>query len=221
MLSTSVLQIVAIVTMAIDHIGLYFLPDCWPLRLIGRISFPIFCFLLVQGFKHTHSRVQYFTRLLICAIIAEIPVFFLATMTHVEYIHNILFLYALAIPTMFCVKRGGFAILIAPLAAFLASALKLDYGAFGMSLIVGLFLMDRLFGEKRWLCLIGQFVVLASTICLLAAHNEWPIQCWALLSFIPIALYSGKIGRRLPMFFRYSFYPAHLFLILFIRLAFY
>lgn len=221
MLSVATLQIIAIVTMVIDHIGLYLVPDCWPLRLIGRLAFPIFAFLIVEGFKHTHSRVQYFSRLLICAIVSELLVFILASLTHVNYVHNILFLYALAIPALFCVKRGGFIMIFVPLFAFLAAGLQLDYGAFGMLLIVGVYIFDRFFDDNRVLRIVGQSLVIALTMGGLSMHNHWPIQCGAVLAIIPIALYSGKKGRRLPQFFRYAFYPAHLLLILMTKLAFY
>ena len=84
-LSGSTLKIIAIITMLIDHIGatilwmeiiyngdqlygLYYL--C---RSIGRISFPIFCFLLVEGFMHTSDVKKYAVRLGIFALVSEIP----------------------------------------------------------------------------------------------------------------------------------------------------
>lgn len=221
MLSVAALQIIAIISMIIDHIGLYLLPDCVPLRIIGRLAFPIFAFLVVEGFKHTHSRVQYFSRLLLCAIVTELPVFLLATLTHTTYHHNILFAYALAIPALFCVKRGGFVMIFVPLFAILAAGLRLDYGAFGMLLIVGLYVFDRFFEDNRYLRIAGQTAVIVASMTFSAIHNEWAVQYAAIASIIPIALYSGKKGRRLPQFFRYAFYPAHLLLILMIKLAFY
>lgn len=81
------LKMIAIVTMLIDHCAAVFLDKAWKeesfgdpvwviynaMRLIGRFAFPIFCFLLVEGFFHTRSRMKYALRLAIFAVISEIP----------------------------------------------------------------------------------------------------------------------------------------------------
>ena len=90
-ISGSTLKIIAIITMLIDHIGavviapvmiqrsgnLYMEDDLYGiyslLRTIGRIAFPIFCFLLVEGFVHTRNVKRYAIRLGLFAIISEIP----------------------------------------------------------------------------------------------------------------------------------------------------
>lgn len=72
-INASILKWIAVITMLIDHIGLVFFPEYEILRLIGRISFPIFAFLLCEGYKHTSNIWKYFFRLGIFAIISEIP----------------------------------------------------------------------------------------------------------------------------------------------------
>ena len=102
-ISGSVLKMVAITTMLIDHLGaglllpLLSLPPTSPLstndhgisflfhrylltyefysllRIIGRSAFPIFCFLLVEGLLHTSSRGKYLLRLLLFSFLSEIP----------------------------------------------------------------------------------------------------------------------------------------------------
>lgn|GEM_PF-42001 len=81
------LKMIAVVTMLIDHSAAVFLNGAWKeegfgdpvwaiyniMRLIGRFAFPIFCFLLVEGFFHTRSRLKYALRLAIFAVISEIP----------------------------------------------------------------------------------------------------------------------------------------------------
>ena len=67
------LKMIAITTMLIDHVGAVLLPQYPILRIIGRIAFPIFCFLLVEGFMHTHDVIRYMTRIGLFALISEIP----------------------------------------------------------------------------------------------------------------------------------------------------
>ena len=84
-LSGSTLKIIEMVTMLIDHIGAAVLArmiiagnadlyDAYrTLRMIGRIAFPIFCFLLIEGFQHTKNAKKYAERLFLFAAISEIP----------------------------------------------------------------------------------------------------------------------------------------------------
>jgi len=73
LLSNSKLKIIALIAMTIDHVGYTLYPNLVILRIIGRVAFPIYCFLLVEGFRYTSSRKRYFIRLLVFALISEIP----------------------------------------------------------------------------------------------------------------------------------------------------
>jgi len=76
-LTSTDLKIIAIITMLIDHIGAVLLDtstiEYFACRIIGRLSFPIFCFLIIEGFTHTKNNKKYLLRLFIFAIISEIP----------------------------------------------------------------------------------------------------------------------------------------------------
>lgn len=69
---TNLLKILAIALMTIDHVGLFLFPQTWELRLIGRLSAPIFIYLIIQGLEHTSNTWRYFRRLVVLAIISQI-----------------------------------------------------------------------------------------------------------------------------------------------------
>ena len=236
-LSGAVLKWVAIVTMLIDHIGAAFLKGMYvsrqyrwgtgffsrefyvALRIIGRLAFPIFCFLLVEGLCHTRSRWKYLLRLAIFALITEIPfdLEFQRTWWTMRY-QNVFF--TLAFGLFACAAwewltkgndlkchplRALAAMLIAFAACGAAYILKTDYGALGVLLILVMYFLR----EKPWardLLGIGVLYLLV-----LVGGSHW-IEMLGALSFPLFHLYNGKRGRQ-PKYFFYIFYPAHLLLL--------
>ena len=221
MISAAALQILAIVTMTIDHIGYYLLPDCLPLRIIGRLAFPIFAFMLVEGFKHTHSRQKYFLRLLITAIISQIFVYLFAFRFGYSYPHNVVFSLTFALVTLICAEQGGFYIVAIPLLVLAVGAFECEYGIHGILLVLGIYYADRVFANNRFLRVAAQFIVLVATMSSLTMESGWVVQLYSLAAIVPIALYSGKKGRRLPRLFGYIYYPAHLAVFFLIKLLFF
>ena len=72
-MSAFTLKMIALVTMIIDHVGAVFFPEIIWLRYIGRISMPIYAFLLVQGYQHTRDFKRYVIRMAIFAVVSEVP----------------------------------------------------------------------------------------------------------------------------------------------------
>ncbi|MEG1990246.1 MAG: TraX family protein, partial [Clostridia bacterium] len=91
-LTSNKLKIIAIVTMIIDHIGYYFyylLNDNIYLlcRIIGRISMPLFVFLLIEGYLHTKNYIKYVNKVAIFAIITQLFIFLLTYINKI-YVPN-------------------------------------------------------------------------------------------------------------------------------------
>ena len=184
-------------------------------RVIGRIAFPIYCFLLVEGFQRTHDRKKYAFRLFLFALISELPfdLAFYNTAWKVEY-QNVFFTLFLG----FCVMAGihmleektislwlkwGGQILVFITGAAVAELLCTDYGAKGIMVITVLYLFRK--NEENQ--------ILAGALSFF-----WEVM--ALFAFIPIALYNGKKGLNLNYIF-YFFYPAHLLVLYVLRLIFF
>lgn len=226
----SVLKWIAILTMFIDHVGGSILEvfvlngfgtspmpgilnnDQWyavyavdvVLRFIGRVSFPIFCFLLVEGFLHTHDVKKYAIRLGLFALLSEIP-FNLAFRNQLLFWkhQNVYFTLLIGLLCMWGIKAvfasgksklveimGVGALLIVCGAA--AELLNTDYGANGVLLIVLLYLLRS---KRKLQCIAG------------AAAFAWEIS--APLAFVPIFFYNGERGHQKKWLF-YWFYPVHL-----------
>lgn len=170
------------------------------MRFIGRIAFPIFCFLLVEGFMHTSNRKKYALRLFLFAFISELPFDLALFNSPVDWgYQNVFFtllIGLLVIWAMDAVRKSKFQIPLQLTAilvgGFLAWFLKTDYDYKGILLIVILYIFryDR------------KLRTIAGCISLL-----W--EAPACLAFLPINLYNGKRGLSLKYFF-YAFYPLHL-----------
>ncbi len=220
-LSGSTLKLIAIITMVIDHFAasiIYhgiLLPAApisegtseWTwyqiynlMRVIGRIAFPIFCFLLVEGFIFTSNRTKYALRLALFSLLSEFPfdlaIFKMPVNWEYQNVFFTLLLGFLVIWGMDKVKSSSYAIPLQMLlflaGCVLACILKTDYDYKGILLITVLYL----FRSNR------SMQTLAGCISLL-----WEPE--ACLAFIPLHLYNGKRGLSLKYVF-YLFYPMHL-----------
>lgn len=226
-LSGSSLKLIAILTMFIDHIGaaliepfliggfvsdsdtyrFWFQTDMI-LRTIGRMAFPIFCFLLVEGFFHSKNRKNYCIRLFLFALISELPFDLAFDGQWVAWEHQNVFFTLLAgfvlmwIWQQFrgkpCLQLPAL-LLLAGIAEFI---LHSDYGYKGVLLIFILYIFHR---KPLWMTLTGALSLL------------W--EAPAILAFIPIHLYNQKRGLPMKYFF-YFFYPLHLLLFCGIRFLF-
>lgn len=200
------LKWIAIVTMVIDHAGAILYPSEIMFRYIGRLAFPIFCFLLVEGFYHTHDIIKYMTRLGVFALVSEIPYDLAFKGTVLEFTHqNVFFTLLLGVIMMYVLEKGGEwpekAIEIM-LVMWVAEYLHTDYSFRGILLIFIFYQLRRF----KW----------TKLACGAAWNMIWnrSIQGVGAFAMIPIAMYNGCRGRKMKYFF-YIFYPAHL-LILFV-----
>lgn len=198
------LKCIAMACMVIDHTGAVLFPQYLILRIIGRLAFPIYCFLLVEGAMHTSDIRKYELRLLGFAVISEIP-FDLAFRGGIRFDHQnvffTLFLGVVAIDLAKQCKNKLIAVLIFILAIVLAEFLCTDYGGNG---IVFIFCYYLLYERK-----VVKQVMFAFENILLYGMG---VQMYASLAAIPMLLYNGRKGPSLKYFF-YAFYPLHLLIL--------
>ena len=204
-LSQEGLKGIACLTMLLDHIGAILFPQILWLRVIGRIAFPIYCFLLAEGAHYTKNPTKYALRLLVGLLLAEIP-FDLAHGSLSFAQQNVMFTLLLGFLAIQVVKHcSGPMRLWALLPILAAELLRTDYGAMGV-LTVLLFYITREMEERRMLQTVG---LLALGFSVFTGSFIQPL---AVLAMIPISLYSGKkaVHSSLLQWGFYLFYPVHL-----------
>ena len=219
-LSQESLKIIACVTMLVDHIGAVFMHALgsynlyYAMRIIGRLAFPIYCFLLVEGVAHTKNPVKYGIRLFVGILLAEIP-FDLALFGSFSWSHQsvmvTLFLGFVMALIMQKLDRTKLVPVIA--CAFLAELFQTDYGAWGIFMIA-LFAMTRGRKDQNNLQIIGMLVIcyFMNSALVPIGGIRVPIELFAALALIPIFLYSGKKSTNAKWIQTafYLFYPVHL-----------
>ena len=223
-MSSFMLRLTALLSMVIDHAGLALFPDIGLFRCIGRLSFPIYCFLIAQGYLHTRSIAGYSRRLLLAAILSEIPfdmLIFGRMVCPVE--QNVLFSLLLGLMALYCTDALAAKPLYASAAilglCMCSMAANVSYGW----LAVVLCLCVRYAGQSRAkLCLyIGGALLLYSLSLLLSGVTmSWVlVSLCALFALIPLMLYNGKRGARHPALtlLFYAAYPVHIILLVIIR----
>lgn len=207
-MNTLLLKLIAISSMMIDHYGAIFAPQEDIYRYIGRLAFPIFCFLLVEGFIHTRNIKKYGQRLLIFAFISEIP-FDLAFYGSLGYEHqNIFFTLFIGLVMMYYLEKSDNRwnkLSIISMAMILAFLLVVDYNILGIIYILAFYMTKDMVRIKR----IPLIALILSIVNLGFASMT---QQFALLALVLLFFYNGELGpvnKWIKRFF-YIFYPLHL-----------
>lgn len=219
-LSQEALKGIACVTMLLDHIGATMVQG-YALRIIGRIAFPIFCFLMAEGTFYTRNPRKYGLRLMVGALLSEIPfdLAFRGKLTW-EY-QNVMLTLFLGFLTVEIIQKTKFDIvkLLAVSGGFvLAEWANTDYGGFGVLLVV-LFSQTR---GKLWFqtVLVMMFSWMMNSLKIPVLGMMVPIEMFAVFAMIPIALYSGRkaTSSRAVQWGFYLFYPVHLMILVLVRI---
>lgn len=216
-ISGGTLKIIALITMIIDHATAIFVPEqCvyWNVigRGIGRLAFPIYCFLIVEGFFHTRNVKKYMARLFLFALISEVPfdLAFYNTAYHIGH-QNVFFTLGMGILLMYLIQIvrvridesqkaiKGALFVVVYLAVFAAVwVLKTDYSVNGLLMILMFYLFH---GNKTSVSIVN--------VMMNYLMEPGGIQLYGAFSVVPIWLYNGKKGISLKYFF-YVIYPLHL-----------
>lgn len=222
------LKLLAAAAMVLDHIGAAILPQLALLRIIGRISFPIFSYSVYEGCKYTHNRKRYFLQMLGMGALCTVGFFAYSGVVFA----NVLITFSLSILLLCslfrleedvrnkCRARYPEDILLLMTALFgavlVCRMIEVDYGFMGVLLPIWPELFDfagECFSksspkQRKALHLLGMISGLLLLAYALLDIQKY--QLFGLLAIVPLALYSGAEGHKKLKYFFYYFYPAHL-----------
>lgn len=216
-LTNNQLKIIAMLSMLIDHIGIILFPQIKIFRIIGRIAFPIFAYMIAEGCTYTRNKTKYLLSLASLGILCQ-AFFFLGTGS--MYM-NVLITFTLSVICIFSIdffnKRknmfSGFVLLSVVIMLVLLCVIipenfnfhgfAIDYGILGALLPVSVYLARN--KKEKILCTV--------ILLLLISFVFKDIQIFSLLSVPLLSLYNEKRGRINLKYMFYIFYPMHLALI--------
>lgn len=216
LLNGSALKIIAVLSMVADHCAYYLLDDASVtyevMRCFGRIAFPVFAFLVAEGFAHTRNRMRYFLSLLLFAFISEVPWYLL---NGADGTHNVMFTLALGVLALAAIEalreHRAFGCCAVLLTVWCAEWSGADYGWRGV-LMITLFYLLGCKGRQPYLsCRMLQLIF---TFPLMSHYGT----VGALLACGAIMLYDGTRGfihGKAAKYAFYAFYPTHLLAIRF------
>lgn len=232
-LTAAVLHIIAMTLMLMDHLWATLLPAREWLTCAGRVAFPIFAFMAVEGYFHTRSFKKYILRMLLFAVLSEIPFDLMYGGTWFYPVHqNVLWTFLLGLLGVWLMeqvrKKGKtwmyllVCVLVVPAGLVLGTLCMVDYYGVG---VLTVFVFYFLHGRKWW-CFLGQLAALYWLNVELLGGLMYPVQLLgmefelcqqglALLALIPIWLYRGRQGYHSKPFqyICYAFYPVHMLLL--------
>lgn len=223
-LSGNVLKLIACVSMAFDHIGCILFPELLILRIIGRIAFPIFAFMVAEGCYYTKNRLKHFLIIFIMAILMQIVYYLaidsLSLSIFAIFSFSIILIYLLdGIDKCFEEHNNiigimlviSFVILIISL-YFLNAKTNImieNYGFYGVISPVVIYLLRKYISKNIWLSILA-FAIMAILHVVIA--NEI-YNLYELIGIGMLCLYNGKRGKYNLKYFFYIFYPAHIVII--------
>lgn len=236
-LNGTALKGLAMVTMFLDH-------TCWTIAFghqwmtcVGRLAFPLFAFLIAEGYRHTRDFKRYLKRMVLFALVSEIPFNLMTGGSLINPFHqNVMFTFCLALLLLRMVdkawerswRQGVFVAVFGGCLGYGLGFLTFaDYYGYGVITVLVFWLAGKV--RLGWLL---ELAVLAyinleliggmSYVLTLWGKEIWvPQQAFALLALIPIGMYNGQRGPggKKWQYFGYAFYPAHILVLALLALA--
>ena len=225
LLSGNALKIIGALAMLCDHVGLMFFPHVRLFRIIGRLAFPIFAYMIAEGCRYTRSRPRYFLQIFLLAFGCQAVYFLVDRSLYM----SILVTFSCSILVICALQhlkeaRGpraalwaiAFAAVVAGIYT-LNKVLEIDYGFWGcMAPVFPALFQDRRGEERKCFPKLDRrevHIAMLALGLLILWLDLGGDQIWSLVAVPVLLLYSGDRGRLPMKYFFYVFYPLHLALL--------
>ncbi len=227
-LNSNAIKIIAMIFMLADHMWATIIPGNLWLTNVGRLAFPLFAFLIVEGFEHTSNFKKYAQRLFVFGLISEIPFDLMSSGVKFFPFHqNVMFTLLLG---LLCineidkfkknknVKVGVKALLKILVYLFIGLVGFVDYGITGILTIIALYVFRNF--KFAWLGQLISMILLhivffkdQSIILNIFGYEYFmPLQAFSVLALPIMWMYNGEKGKKSKVlqYGFYAFYPVHM-----------
>lgn len=221
-LSNNILKVIACITMLIDHMGVILFPTVSILRIIGRIAFPIFAFLLAEGCFYTRNKLRHLAVMSGFAVVMQVVLYIATGMTDFSiFIH-----FSIAVGLCYIIdfidifireKKVLMTVLLIVCTLLLASSIVLvdknttyfysNYGIFSIFLPVAMYLVRKYIKQIH---LFINIILICVAMVLMHYFTTYITQLYGMIACLFILLYNGKKGRFNLKYLFYIFYPLHM-----------
>ena len=232
------LKAIAMACMLLDHAYWTVMPGFQWMTCVGRLAFPVFAFLVTEGYCHTRNFKRYLLRMFLFALVSEIPFNLINGGRLLNPVHqNVMFTFCLALILLRVVDKawnkhialGIVAALLGGLIGYLVGMITfVDYNGAGVLTVLGFWLAGKLprFGWAAQLVALSwinlELLGGLNYIVTIGGNEIWvPQQAFALLALIPIWLYNGQRGPggKKWQYTAYAFYPVHILMLSLLAMA--
>ena len=195
------LKLIGLITMFMDHYH-YIIGGPEILTIVGRLSYPIFAFALVEGYKHTRDVSKYLVRIGISAVLLQTPIWLLKY----NEVLNIFFTLFLGLTCIYIYDKFNkyLSKILIGLVIFIAIIIKVDYGMYGILLILAFYIGHG----NKYTRIIGLLLINIWLYLMPDLFELSKVQIYSIFTIIPIYFYNGKKGKNAKYLF-YIFYPLH------------
>ena len=223
-MNRNIIKYIAALAMLLDHIGLLFVPsDTFigtAMRVAGILTAPIMCFFIAEGFIHTRSRKKYGTRLLVFALISQIPFAYMIYNNFWVAHFNVIATFFLCFMMLLVFEKvENIFLKVALIAGIVALGYFCDWGLMAPLWVMCFYLCkDDKNKMALWYCVLCAFWVVRCCVVTAGKGGEWYDSLWQAGSFLALPIlytYNGESGKtgKFSKWFFYWFYPLHILIL--------